>query len=98
MQNVQNIPHYTTSQYFARDDPPARSESEWALNSTFSGSGSLSTSLKRFLPSTRSHKDKPDSPQDFCVGTRFSPQSNTVESFPCIHDDAHDFIISLLLK
>jgi hypothetical protein len=93
-----NIPRYTTILDFARDDPPARSESAWALNSTFSGSGSLSTSLKRFLQSTRSQKDKPDSLQDFSVGARFGPQSNTVEPFPCIHDDAHDFIISFLLK
>src|SRR5947207_12505324 len=84
---------------FARDDPPARSESEWALNSTFSCSGNLRTSLKRFLRSA--HREVgpiPNCFKDFLICTRFSPQTDSVKTFPCIYDNTHHFIISFLLK
>lgn len=40
----------------------------------------------------------PNSFQDFLVGARFCPQADSVETFPCIDNDAHDFIVSLLFK
>ena len=40
----------------------------------------------------------PDGFQDFLVGTGFGPQSDSVETFPSIDDNAHHFIISFLLE